>query len=156
MKLSVLGEQPGKITLIISKYIEQSALRNPYGKKKELWKWPYLIYKDQKWLGKNTHKGRRISSQTSSRAIKAENMPKYYSIDKNVDLEGQIPRWEISAEDLKTFYDEATFERFLDWQYTEFVKPVGGRMSCKFLDLKRRITWLFPEDGLIFPYCVLF
>ena len=81
--------------------------------------------------------------------MKEENEVAYYSDKKNTDLEDKVTTWDMSAEDLQTFYDDARFENFLDWEYDD-VTNVDGKRQCKKVSLKRRIPWLYPEDGTFF------
>ena len=149
----ILGELLDELSSYIVEYIERSSLRNPYSEKDVIWRWAYMIYEHRKAKRINTHKSRAISFNTNLfRAIKSESMPKYYSDKKNVDLEDKVPKWDISFQDLVTFYDKARFEKYLDWELDEVVSG-----QCSKRQLKRRITWLYPEDGSLFSsYFVYF
>ena len=106
-----------------------------------------MIYELRKANSTNKHKSQTIHFNTNLfRGIKTENMPKHHSDKKNVDLEDKVPKWDISFEDLVTFYDKARFEKYLDWELDEVVNG-----QCSKRQLKRRITWLYPEDGALFP-----
>ena len=121
---------------IISEYLKRSPLRNPYGSKNDVWKWPYLIYKNRNARGRNKHRSITISAQTNRfKARGLEDMVMMLMYSKNVALEDNIPSWDIDAEDLQTFYDEARFQKFLDWEYEDVI-DVDGKRQCKKVSLK--------------------
>ena len=59
--------------------------------------------------------------------------PEDYRHEKNTETEKDVPTWDISPSDLDGFFDLARFERYLSWDNN--------------LSFKRRITWLFPDNG---------
>ena len=132
---SEIGKTTAETKAIISNYIQRSNLANPYGFKKELWKWNYLINKPKK-----TKKYSKVSSKNiQSRTIKEQNEPQYYRNKKNTQLEAEIPTWDISHNDLLPFYKTAYQERFLEWK--------NKNDACSDTVVKRRISWLYPEDS---------
>ena len=52
---------------------------------------------------------------------------------KNTETENQIPTWSISPSEFDQSYDQARFDRYL----TSIDDP----------SFKRRITWLYPDNG---------
>ena len=128
----------GKLTVetkaVISNYIRRSDLANPYGFKNELWKWAYLINAPKK-----TKKYNKVSSNSiQSRNIKEQNRPEYYMNRPDTRLENEISTWDISYNDLLPFYVKAYQERFIEWK-NQFD-------ACSDTVIKRRISWLYPEE----------
>ena len=128
----------GKLTVetkaVISNYIRRSDLANPYGFKNELWKWAYLINSPKK-----TKKYNKVSSNSiQSRNIKEQNRPEYYMNRPDTRLENEISTWDISYNDLLPFYVKAYQERFIEWK--------NKFDACSDTVIKRRISWLYPED----------
>ena len=63
-----------------------------------------------------------------------------YKRQRNTELDQQVPRWDISLTDLKRVYDQARFDRYLDWE------------SCSKKRFKRRIPWLYARNGFYFTF----
>ena len=129
-----IGKLTAETKSVISDYIKRSNLANPYGFKNELWKWAYLINSP-----KNTKKYNKVSSNSiQGWAIKAQNRAEYYVNDPDTILEKEISTWDISYNDLLPFYVKAYQERFIEWK--------NKFDACSDSVIKRRISWLYPEE----------
>ena len=53
-------------------------------------------------------------------------------------LEKEISKWDISYNDLLPFYVNAYQERFIEWK--------NKFDACSDTVIKRRISWLYPEE----------
>ena len=126
---------------IISNYVRRSNLINPYGNEDKLWKWLFIINNSKKI--KNTKSASRKKIQ--SRTVKDENRPDYFQYIEDDRLEGEIPTWDITLDELKTFYVKVYKDRFLQW-YHEDHTTEGRFEVCTYRNLPRRIGWLYPDD----------
>ena len=125
-------------------YTKRSALPNPYGTNRDTWKWPYII----NILAKSSKKQTLLSRSIQSRIIKPEDKPQAFSDKKDSRLDSVIPAWDISVGELVQFYVRAYKERFIDWTYG--FPGEKDTDSCN--SYKRRISWLFLEDGKQFCF----
>lgn len=128
------GKLDENVKYAIFEYTKRSALPNPYGTKRDSWKWPYII----NILAKSSKKQKLLSRSIQRSDIKPEDTPEAFSDKKDTRLESAIPTWDISVDELVQFYVRAYKERFIDWTY-------GFADSCN--KYKRRISWLYAEDG---------
>ena len=90
-----------------------------------------VVHNCRKSLGINTTIGRDRSSQGGR-------TPRDFSFVKNTERENLIPTWSISPSEFDQFYDQARFDRYL----TSISDP----------SFKRRITWLYPDNGMLKEY----
>ena len=102
-----------------------------------MWKWPYII----NILAKSSKKETRASKSIQSR--NQEDIAHAFSKKKDTSLESTIPTWDISLEELVEFYVEAYREKFIDW--TNDHPGENEKNPCN--KYKRRIPWLYPENG---------
>ena len=131
---SKIGKLTAETKSLISDYIKRSNLANPYGFKNELWKWAYITNSPKK-----TKKYNKVSTNSiQSRNIKEENRPGYYMNKPDTKLEKEISTWDISYNDLLPFYVNAYQERFIEWK--------NKFDACSDTVIKRRISWLYPEE----------
>ena len=134
ISFSKIGKLTAKTKSVVSGYVQRSNLANPYGFKNELWKWAYLINSTKK-----TKKYNKVSSNSiHNRAITEQNRPEYYINNPDTKLEKEISIWDISYNDLLPFYVKAYQEKFIEWK-NQFD-------ACSDTVIKRRISWLYPED----------
>ena len=132
-----LGKLEEKVKHAIFDYARSSALPNPYGTTRDMWKWPYII----NILAKSRKKQTRLSKSIQSR--NPEDIPHAFSKKKDARLESAIPIWDISLEEFVKFYVEAYKAKFIDW--TNTYPRENEKNPCN--KYKRRIPWLYPEDG---------
>ena len=87
-----------------------------------------IIHNCRKSLGINTTIG-------GDRSSPGDPTPRDFGDVKNTETESLIPTWSISPSDIDQFYDQARFDRYL----TSITDP----------SFKRRITWLYPDNGML-------
>ena len=143
---------------LINEYVRDSALRNPYEGKERIMKWADILYRKRKkkivssrnkpHFGKYKAKAKVPDDPISEKDIVYNVKPKEYENRINVALENSIPTWDISHVDLETMFHKTRLEEYFDWEYTTF--------GCFKKKIKRRITWLFPEDGILICIIIKF
>ena len=69
---------------------------------------------------------------------------KSYNKVKTHDFDHLIPKWDITLDELQEIYDKARFDRYLVWKITY---PQTMFCSGYKKEFKRRIPWLYPDNG---------
>ena len=155
---------PKDVLEYVTEHIKRSPLYNPYKEGSFILKW--AIYKHQTRKGvlaviRGQRAGKANDDEYESRNILqlAPNprlpliTPNYYREIPSHDFDRYIPKWDITLAELQELYDEARFERFLDWSYWYGVpnrRWSAWQKLCYEMVFKRRIPWLYPKDGKLF------
>ena len=88
----------------------------------------------------------KSKSHVSSRVVETDIVlfvePIAFEFRKNIALEDSIPIWDIKMTDLQLLYETSRMEEYFDWDYTVY--------RCLTREMKRRIPWLYPGDGMTF------
>jgi len=113
------------IRSIVNYFIENSETPNP-NVDENLFEAAKKVHNCRKSLGINTPIGEDRASQGDPKADD-------FRHENNTETEKQIPTWPISPSVFDQFFDQARFDRYL----TSIEDP----------SFKRRITWLYPDDG---------
>ena len=114
-----------------------SALVDPEKEEDRIYQAVEELYMTRK---KEEHVSRRISPETlnMNRCKQVPTIPNrpawYFNYIFNDDLEQSMPHWNISYSELDIIFDKARFDRYLNYE----INP----------DFKRRISWLYPPDGM--------
>ena len=113
------------IRSIVNYFIENSETPNP-NVDEGIFEAAKIVRDCRKSLGINSTIGGDRASQGDEKAMDFWNVT-------NTETESKIPTWPISPSEFDQFYDQARFDRYL----TSIEDP----------SFKRRITWLYPDDG---------
>jgi len=159
---------PKDILEYVTKHIKLSPLYNPYTEGSFILKW--AIYKHQR-KKRAVIRGQRSMNERDEE-YESRNVPKnrapnpplpastpdfYRDLGGTKEFDHFIPKWEITLAELQELYDEARFERYLKWSY--WMQSLGNqpnrrwstwRKLCYSMSFKRRIPWLYPENGKLF------
>ena len=150
---------PKDVLEYVTEHIKLSPLYNPYTEGSFILKW--AIYKHQRKKGvlvRDQRTRKANDEEYESRNIpKNRSPPDSYREIRSQDFDKYIPKWEITLAELQELYDEARFKRYLDWSY--WMQSLGTqpnrrwsswRKLCYSMAFKRRIPWLYPENGKLF------
>ena len=120
---------------IVSGIMNQSALLEPSQEK-------YRISAAVETLYTNRIKKSHLKSYFRPEMLRMRNCPRSrgntpasrFQREFNDDLEQSMPQWNISVTELDVVFDKVRFERYLYYENN--------------MDFKRRISWLYPPDGM--------
>ena len=137
LQYDLLEESPQVIKSLVSEYIEASQYFNPYKQMNEALLWSYAVfrYSNEKGMPKATGRVLRQPVNLEDTAWQYED-----STDSRYDR--FVPIWELTFEQLHKAYDKARFDRYLQGN------TAGLARSCFNRIFKRRIFWLYPDDGI--------
>ena len=159
---------PKDVLEYVAEHINLSPLYNPYKEGNFIMKW--AIYKHHMRVGvHDVVRGQRRSKEhdedpESPSKLKSARIPNsplippvFYRNIRTDDYDQYIPRWEITLGQLQVLYDEARFKRYLEWSTKRLpsqpnrkffsLKKLAKRGKCFTTKFKRRIPWLYPENG---------
>ena len=121
----------------MKEYIKRSPLYNPYEEGNVILKWAVAVYRKSR---ANKYRSRILGNDQIDDDELEEGTALYYNNAGGTrDFDYLIPEWDITLSDLQEVYDKARFDRYLDWKQTYFF--------CFETDFKRRIPWLYPDNG---------
>ena len=134
---------------LITEYVMDSALRDPYENEERIMQWADILYRNRKnkiissrnkiQFGNNKAKARVPDDPISETNIVYNVKPAEFANRINIALEGSIPTWDIRHVDLEEIFHITRLEEYYDWEYTTF--------RCLKKKIKRKIAWLYPVDG---------
>ena len=155
---------PKDVLEYVAEHINLSPLYNPYKEGSFIMKW--AIYKHHMRVGvHDVLRGQQTRKEhdedcESHNKLKSARIPNsplippdFYRNIRTIDYDKYIPSWDITLPQLQVLYDEARFERFLDWSYWYGVpnrRWSAWQKLCHEMVFKRRIPWLYPKDGKLF------
>ena len=116
---------------------------NPYESKDAVLLWAYAIYRYRMEREDTTATAsRRISTRRDNPKVAIKNQPRHFQhrLDE-INDQNVPPLWEISRDQLNKAYDKARFDRYLN----DIDRHMNRKLYNKFF--KRRIPWLYPDDG---------
>ena len=165
---------PKDVLGYVTEHIKRSPLYNPYKEGSFILKWAIYKHQTKKGVldvvrGQRTRKtndeqyeGRNIIKSAPNRVLPVIT-PNYYREIRSQDFDRYIPKWDITLAELQELYDDARFERYLEWSYwmqslgtqpttrwSAWRKLEGKWRQCYSMAFKRRIPWLYPENGKLF------
>ena len=151
----------------VNEHINLSPLSNPYEEGSLILKW--AIHKHQRRRGaldvvrgQGTRKENHVEFESRNILKSAPNpvlpvlTPNYYrNWGRTEDFDHYIPKWDITLDQLQVLYDKARFERFLEWSTKSLGRQTNRRWFawrklCFSTSFKRRIPWLYPQNGKLF------
>ena len=161
---------PKDVLEYVAEHINLSPLYNPYKEGSFIMKW--AIYKHHMRVGvHDVVRGQRTREEHDEdrEGLKKLKLaphrivplipPDFYRNIRTVDYDQYIPRWDITLSELQVLYDEARFERYLEWSTKKLssqpnrkffsLKKFAKRGKCFTTKFKRRIPWHYPENGIL-------
>ena len=159
---SFYSELPNEVFEYVEEYISRSSLYNPYREGSAILKFALFTHEEKS----NVHKvrGQQLGNERKeeSRSWKRPDciltktcVNSYRSKGGTKDFDHTIPEWDITLQELQVVYDQARFERNLQWKkkYWFIQKKFCFRMK-----FKRRIPWLYGQNGtqLLLTYSEVF
>ena len=161
---------PKDVLEYVAEDINLSPLYNPYKEGSFIMKW--AIYRHHMRVGvHDVLRGQRTREEHDEdrEGLKKLKLaphrivplipPDFYRNIRTVDYDQYIPRWDITLSELQVLYDEARFERYLEWSTKKLssqpnrkffsLKKFAKRGKCFTTKFKRRIPWLYPENGIL-------
>ena len=160
---------PKDVLEYVAEHINLSPLYNPYKEGSFIMKW--AIYRHHMRVGvHDVVRGQRtreehdedresLNKLNSARIPGAPLItPDSYRNIRKVDYDQYIPKWDITLRQLQVLYDEARFKRYLEWSTKSLgrrtIRPnrrwFAWRKLCYSTAFKRRIPWLYPQNGKLF------
>ena len=157
---------PKDVLEYVTEHIKRSPLYNPYTEGSFILKW--AIYKHQTRKGVfDVVRGQRARKENdeeygSRNMVKLAPNPRLPVITPNAyryipsqEFDHYIPKWDITLAELQALYDKARFKRYLEWSTKSLGRPTNRRWFarrrlCYSTAFKRRIPWLYPENGKLF------
>ena len=142
----MLEESPQVIKSLVSEYIEASQYINPYKEMNEVLLWSYAVfrYSHGKGIPKATARVLRQPEVHGQSEDYAKNFWK--STDSRYDR--FVPIWDVTFEQLHKAYDNARFDRYLSGNVDPIRLGSTGYERCFNRIFKRKIFWLYPDDGI--------
>ena len=161
------GGIPKDVLEYVTEHINLSPLYNPYKEGSFILKW--AIRKYQRRIGaldvvrgqrtmkekEEDFEGRNILKSASNPVFPVNTPSSYRYNGETEDYDHYIPKWDITLDQLQVLYDKARFKRYLEWS----TKSLGRRTNrrwfawkklCYSTAFKRRIPWLYPQNGKLF------
>ena len=154
----------------VAEHIKLSPLYNPYTEGSFILKW--AIHKNQRRKsvldvvrGQRARKEDEEDCESRNILKSAPNPvlpvipPNYYRYrGETEDHDHYIPKWDITLDQLQVLYDKARFKRYLEWSTKSLgrrtIRPnrrwFAWRKLCYSTAFKRRIPWLYPQNGKLF------
>ena len=136
----IVGELPNAISKRIVEYVKRSPLYNPYEEGNAILKWAVAVYRKEKATRGSKSRVLGDDDQTDDEPPEGSALS-YNKAGGTRDFDHLIPKWDITLDQLQEMYDKARFERYLAWKKTYWF--------CFKKEFKRRIPWLYPENGKI-------
>ena len=121
-----------EINAIIDEYVDNSVFQNTWASGNTIYAWAKTVHACRKSRGIPTPR-QYIKNGVSNLASK-DKLAGHFQNEQNTETEKDIPKWEISADDLDREFDSTRFRRY----FNSYENP----------SFKRRIAWLYPDDGL--------
>ena len=161
---------PKDVLEYVAEDINLSPLKNPYKEGSFIMKW--AIYRHHMRVGvhdvvrgQRTRKEHDEDHESRNKLKSAPNpgsplfTPGFYRNIRTVVNDRYIPKWDITLSQLQVLYKEARFKRYLEWSTKKLgrqpnrkwfsLKKLARRGKCFTTKFKRRIPWLYPENGIL-------
>ena len=154
----------------VDEHIKLSPLYNPYTEGSFILKW--AIHKHQRRTGvlgvvgrqrarkenEEDCEGRNILRSAPNPVLPVNTPSSYRYNGETEDYDHYIPKWDITLDQLQVLYDKARFKRYLEWSTKSLgrrtIRPnrrwFAWRKLCYSTAFKRRIPWLYPQNGKLF------